>query len=88
MSEPHQHSCYHCGLPVPDGAEYPVEIHGQERDMCCHGCQAVAQAIVDGGLESFYDHREGPSRRPEDLVPEQLQKFDLYDQEAYPQKCS
>ena len=85
MSEPHQHSCYHCGLPVPDGAEYPVNIHGQERDMCCHGCQAVAQAIVDGGLESFYDHREGPSRRPEDLVPEQLQKFDLYDQEKLQQ---
>ena len=49
--------------------------------MCCHGCQAVAQAIVDGGLESFYDHREGPSRQPEDLIPEQLEKFDLYDQE-------
>ncbi len=85
MSDNHQHSCYHCGLPVPEGADYLVNIHGEDRDMCCHGCQAVAQAIVDGGLESFYDHREGPSRRPEDLVPEQLQKFDLYDQEKLQQ---
>jgi P-type Cu2+ transporter len=85
MTEKHSHSCYHCGLPVPDGAQYQVTIHGQARDMCCHGCQAVAQAIVDGGLESFYDHREGPSRRPEDLIPEQLEKFDLYDQEKLQQ---
>jgi Cu2+-exporting ATPase len=50
--------------------------------MCCHGCQAVAQAIVDGGLTSFYDHRETPSRKPEDLVPEALQRLALYDQPA------
>ncbi len=53
--------------------------------MCCHGCQAVAQAIVAGGLESFYEHREGPSRQAEDLIPEQLEKFDLYDQDKLQQ---
>lgn len=26
--------------------------------MCCPGCQAVAQAIVDGGLDNFYRHRD------------------------------
>lgn len=80
-----QPSCFHCGLPVPDDAEYPVEISGKSRDMCCHGCQAVAQAIVDGGLTSFYDHRETPSRKPEDLVPEALQRLELYDQPALQQ---
>ncbi len=77
--------CYHCGLPVPDGADYKVTIDGESHEMCCHGCQAVAQAIVDGGLTSFYKHRESPSRRPEDLVPEALQRFDLYDQPALQQ---
>ncbi len=48
--------------------------------MCCHGCQAVAQAIVDGGLESFYQHRTAPSRKAEDLVPDQLRRMRLYDQ--------
>jgi len=67
------------------GAEYPVEIQGEKQPMCCHGCQAVAQAIVNGGLESFYEHRTGPSRRAEDLIPEQLQKFDLYDEEKLQQ---
>ncbi len=79
------HNCYHCGLPVPAGADYRVEIDGSPREMCCHGCQAVAQAIVDGGLTSFYTHRETPSRKPEDLIPEQLQRFDLYDQPALQQ---
>ena len=85
MSDNTQHACFHCGQPVPQGSHYHVVIKGEERDMCCHGCQAVAQAIVDGGMESFYDHRDGPSRRPEDLIPEQLEKFDLYDQEKLQQ---
>lgn len=50
--------------------------------MCCHGCQAVAQAIVDGGLTSFYKHREAPSGKPESLIPEQLARMELYDQDA------
>ena len=77
--------CFHCGLPVPDGSDYCVEIDGKSRPMCCHGCQAVAQAIVDGGLSSFYRHRETPSRRPEDLVPEALRRLELYDQPALQQ---
>ena len=79
------HSCFHCGLPVPEDADYRVEIDGQAHELCCHGCQAVAQAIVDGGLTSFYRHRETPSRKPEDLIPEALQRFELYDQPALQQ---
>ncbi len=78
----HDHDCFHCGLPVPDNAEYPVTIDGVEHNMCCHGCQAVAQAIVDGGLTSFYQHREIPSGRPEELIPEELARMELYDQPA------
>jgi Cu2+-exporting ATPase len=77
--------CYHCGLPVPPGSDYRVEIEGEARAMCCHGCQAVAQAIVDSGLTSFYKHRETRSRRPEDLVPEALRRMELYDQPALQQ---
>ncbi|RMG36601.1 MAG: heavy metal translocating P-type ATPase [Gammaproteobacteria bacterium] len=78
----HEETCFHCGLPVPPGADYPVEIDGRVHNLCCHGCQAVAQAIVDGGLTSFYQHREAPSGRPEELIPEQLARMELYDQPA------
>lgn len=88
MSDPEQTpdtQCFHCGLPVPFGASYEVKVLGEARPMCCHGCQAVAEAIVAGGLESFYEHRTAPSRRVEDLVPDELRQMELYDQEKLQQ---
>lgn len=49
--------CYHCGSDVPPGSKFYAHIHGEDRRMCCPGCQAVAKIIVDGGLDSFYKHR-------------------------------
>ncbi len=71
--------CYHCGLPLPPGASYPVEIDGEQRPMCCPGCQAVARAIVDGGLTDFYRHRQGTTGRRGDLIPEALRDVEVYD---------
>lgn len=68
-------ACYHCNLPVPSGSNYLVEIDGQRRDMCCPGCQAVAMAIVDGGLSNFYRFRTESSQRPEDSG----QDYQVYD---------
>jgi Cu2+-exporting ATPase len=73
-------SCFHCGLPVPPGSHYLVEIDGQSRAMCCPGCQAVAQAIVDGGLTDYYRHRTATSVTAQNLVPEELQNLTIYDQ--------
>lgn len=49
--------CYHCGLAVPEYSNWSVTIQGQSQSMCCVGCQAVAMAIIDGGLENFYRYR-------------------------------
>ncbi|MDG4554809.1 MAG: heavy metal translocating P-type ATPase [Candidatus Competibacter sp.] len=72
-------ACFHCGLPVPSGASYAVVIDDCRQPMCCHGCEAVAEAIVAAGLTDFYRHRTTPSRRPEDLIPEPLRGLELYD---------
>ncbi len=53
--------CFHCGLPVPPGTDYTTVIDGEAKSMCCPGCQAVAQTIVDGGLDGFYRHRNNSS---------------------------
>ncbi|MBL8252079.1 MAG: heavy metal translocating P-type ATPase metal-binding domain-containing protein, partial [Candidatus Competibacter sp.] len=50
-------TCFHCGLAVPPGVHFAVMIDGQCQPMCCHGCQAVAEAIVAAGLIDFYRHR-------------------------------
>ena len=51
-------SCYHCGLPIPDDVDLSVKIGGETRAMCCYGCQAVAQSIVENGLEDYYRSRD------------------------------
>ena len=56
--------CFHCGLPVPSAGGFAVTIDGVSRDMCCPGCQAVASAIVDGGLDNFYRFRTQANERP------------------------
>ena len=80
MSEtPPAHDCFHCGLPIPRGAQYPLEIEGAVREMCCRGCQAVAQAIVENGLVDYYRHRTALPAAGHELVPEELQQLALYD---------
>lgn len=46
--------------------------------MCCPGCQAVAMAIVDGGLENFYQFRTAANERP-DANPQSEERWDIYD---------
>ena len=50
-------ACFHCGLNVTQGADYGLDFDGVWRAMCCPGCEAVAQAIIDNGLASFYQKR-------------------------------
>jgi len=74
-----QPACYHCGLPVPSGIRYTAIVLQQPRDMCCHGCQAVAEAIVENGLEDYYRYRTELPKNVEDLVPDELRDLQLYD---------
>ncbi len=76
----HDSACFHCGLPVPDGSHWSVVIDSLPRAMCCPGCEAVAQSIVDNGLEDFYRNRqqlpEGAADAQAQLVPEALKLYD------------
>ncbi|WP_232096498.1 heavy metal translocating P-type ATPase [Denitratisoma oestradiolicum] len=72
-------SCYHCGLPVPADADFPVEIGGKPQAMCCAGCQAVALAIVANGLDDYYQHRDALPESPREAVPQALKDLGLFD---------
>ncbi|MDR2880906.1 MAG: cadmium-translocating P-type ATPase [Azoarcus sp.] len=72
-------ACYHCGLPVPGTGQYHAVILGTDHELCCHGCQAVAESIVENGLEDYYRYRTEMPKSAEELVPEELRKLDLYD---------
>jgi Cu2+-exporting ATPase len=50
--------------------------------MCCAGCAAVAQAIVDNGLAEYYTHRGALPESPANssaALPEALAKLGLFD---------
>ncbi|WP_296891633.1 heavy metal translocating P-type ATPase [Thiobacillus sp.] len=70
--------CFHCGLPVPDGAHYPIQFEGDTRQACCRGCQAVAQTIIDSGQGAYYTHRTVLPATPQQAEAE-LAQLGLYD---------
>ncbi|WP_445779207.1 heavy metal translocating P-type ATPase [Shewanella sp.] len=72
-------SCFHCNEPVVTGDQFTTIINGQAQPMCCPGCQAVSQAIIDAGLTSYYQFRSEPGQRQSALVPEQLSHYSAYD---------
>lgn len=81
MAEP----CYHCGEPVPVNSDWRCSIFGESRAMCCPGCLAVAEAIVAGGLDSYYRHRTDISANPRALpqvLQEELELLDRPDVQA------
>lgn len=69
--------CFHCGELVPKHSNWSVVIDGQARPMCCPGCEAVAQAIMDSGLNDYYQHRtELPALTPADLDQAKIEARD------------
>jgi P-type Cu2+ transporter len=73
--------CYHCGLSIPDGLDFRVIIDSQPRAMCCLGCEAVAQSIVDAGLADYYRSREAMPDSPREAA-QALIELNLYDHAA------
>ncbi|MEO6920037.1 MAG: heavy metal translocating P-type ATPase [Collimonas sp.] len=76
-------ACFHCGLPLLADSQKPlwsVKIGATVQSMCCPGCAAVAQAIVDSGCADYYLTRSVFSERVEGdgLIPPELR---LYDEE-------
>jgi Cu2+-exporting ATPase len=72
-------TCFHCGLDAPKNINLSVIIDNQQRPMCCVGCQAVAQAIVDAGRADFYQQRDTFSETGQDVVPEFVKQLHAYD---------
>ena len=79
VAAPVTENCYHCGQPVPSGVRISVEIDHAPRPMCCRGCQAVAEAIVAGGLSDYYRFRTENAPTARDVVPEFLRQAAAYD---------
>lgn len=71
--------CFHCGEPVPGGADFCVEIENVSQPMCCPGCAAVATLIAGSGLDSFYRQRTAYNERPQESDSDYLERYSVYD---------
>lgn len=72
--------CFHCGLPNTEGDTFPVTIQALTHNMCCPGCQAVAQAIIDNCLVSYYEYRTAPAARGDAALDNTLSQLAVYDE--------
>ncbi|TFW17343.1 heavy metal translocating P-type ATPase [Duganella callida] len=73
--------CYHCGQALPDDASWTVLIDQVQRPMCCPGCAAVAQTIVDLGQAGYYRERTAYANSADGAqqLPPELQLYDNTD---------
>ncbi|MEA2116962.1 heavy metal translocating P-type ATPase [Halovibrio sp. HP20-50] len=71
--------CYHCGNPVPAGAPWSITLDEETHPLCCPGCEAVAHAIVDGGLESYYRYRTELPERPDERQAAKADTWSVFD---------
>lgn len=56
--------CFHCGEPVPSACNLTVETEGQLQPVCCSGCEAVANLIVQSGQSRYYQFRTESALKP------------------------
>lgn len=80
-----EQECYHCGLPVPEQTRHYVTVDGTVRRMCCVGCEAVAQSIVDNGLTDYYRHRDAMPEPQKEALPAELHELGLFDHPDFQQ---
>ena len=57
--EPRLKTCFHCGEAVPPGLNMTVPFDGEDRAVCCMGCEAVMTLILDSGQDDYYRNRDG-----------------------------
>ncbi len=68
--------CFHCGDPLP-AKPFFTPILGENRAMCCLGCQLASQSIVEAGLEQYYLDRSEINRTAP--LPDSLYQLQAYD---------
>ncbi|MFT2090864.1 heavy metal translocating P-type ATPase [Paraglaciecola sp. 2405UD69-4] len=71
--------CFHCGLDVPVGTNFKTKVMKQSQQFCCPGCLAVAESIVENGLEDYYHYRSEFAEKATDDNQDILDKLSVFD---------
>ncbi|WP_339720014.1 heavy metal translocating P-type ATPase [uncultured Paraglaciecola sp.] len=72
-------NCFHCGLQVTPQFTYRTQVMGKQQVFCCPGCCAVAEAIVNNGLEDYYHYRSEFAEKASENEDNLLDKLKVFD---------
>jgi Cu2+-exporting ATPase len=72
--------CFHCGEPVPTLCTLTVETDGQLQAVCCSGCEAVANLILQSGQARYYQFRTENAVRPTEEDVDVATSWSQYDE--------
>ena len=50
-----------------------------QQPVCCAGCQAVAETIIEHGLSAYYKHRDLDKPQQTPILPDELKNLEVYD---------
>ena len=56
--------CFHCGEPVPANCMLTIEAKDGLQPVCCSGCEAVANLILQSGQSRYYQFRTENAIKP------------------------
>ncbi len=73
-------TCFHCGETIPSDCHLTIQVAGNTKPVCCLGCQAVAQAILNEGLSQYYKFREQPADKAEAGLMQINADYQAYDE--------
>ena len=71
--------CFHCGEPVPGNCNLTIEADGVIQPVCCSGCEAVANLILQSGQSRYYKFRTETAIKPADedaTIEESWRRYD------------
>ncbi len=71
--------CFHCGEPVPVSCDLTVQLDGRSEPVCCSGCQAVANLILESGQSRYYQFRTATAIKPSDENVDIVEAWKRYD---------
>lgn len=74
-----QSKCFHCGLDTSPQFTYHTNVLGKQQDFCCPGCCAVAEAIVNNGLQDYYHYRSEFAEKATEKEGDLLEKLKVFD---------
>ncbi|NMH61037.1 heavy metal translocating P-type ATPase [Alteromonas ponticola] len=75
-------TCYHCGQANPADTPFTITLLGETRELCCPGCEAVATAIKQNGLEDYYQFRTEKAAKGDEQILQTLDALSVYDEPA------